>query len=136
MRGKHSAVSIDANMQSTEKIAIPRQAATVVLLREVGSGLEVLMLQRLASMAFAGGDWVFPGGAVDAADSSEQMLRCTSGGERVPAGELAVHIAALLIRDGLFIDQQDLALWSHWITPTYAPRRFDTHFFVAAMPVG
>ncbi|NIR35846.1 MAG: NUDIX domain-containing protein, partial [Actinobacteria bacterium] len=45
--------------------AIP--AATVVVLRDGGSGLETLMLRRNSKIAF-GGMWVFPGGRVDDAD--------------------------------------------------------------------
>ena len=29
-----------------------------------------------------------------------------------------------------------LVYWAHWITPSNAPRRFDTRFFVAAVPPG
>jgi hypothetical protein len=29
-----------------------------------------------------------------------------------------------------------LAAWTHWITPEFEPRRFDTRFFVAALPAG
>ncbi len=28
------------------------------------------------------------------------------------------------------------ALWAHWITPEFEPRRYDTRFFVAALPAG
>ena len=34
----------------------------------------------------------------------------------------------------LHVDCQRLGYFSHWITPELAPRRFDTRFFVAAMP--
>jgi 8-oxo-dGTP pyrophosphatase MutT (NUDIX family) len=55
----------------------PRDAATVMLLRPVadqaGSGLEVYMLRRKPSMAFAPGAFVFPGGSVDARDADEQV---------------------------------------------------------------
>jgi 8-oxo-dGTP pyrophosphatase MutT (NUDIX family) len=58
----------------------PRDAATVMLLRPGqggrpglpeagGPGLQVYMLRRLSSMAFAPGAYVFPGGSVDPADA-------------------------------------------------------------------
>ena len=34
------------------------------------------------------------------------------------------------------IDCASLAYFSHWITPELAPKRFDTRFFIAAMPEG
>jgi 8-oxo-dGTP pyrophosphatase MutT (NUDIX family) len=58
--------------------AQPRDAATVMLLRPAGGdpdggGLEVYMLRRKSSMAFAPGAYVFPGGSVDARDADEQV---------------------------------------------------------------
>jgi 8-oxo-dGTP pyrophosphatase MutT (NUDIX family) len=50
-------------------VAAPRHAATVVLLRDGRTGLEVYLLRRVASMAFGAGMHVFPGGSVDARDS-------------------------------------------------------------------
>ncbi len=42
-----------------------------------------------------------------------------------------------------FLTERDLVLradlvgaWSHWITPPFEPRRYDTRFFVAALPEG
>ena len=44
---------------------------------------------------------------------------------------------------GDFLGARDLVLrsdllgaWSHWITPAFEPRRYDTRFFVAAVPRG
>jgi 8-oxo-dGTP pyrophosphatase MutT (NUDIX family) len=62
----------------------PRDAATVMLLRPGGTGeraggaaggagLEVYMLRRRSSMAFAAGAYVFPGGSVDPADADESV---------------------------------------------------------------
>ena len=54
----------------------PRDAATVMLLRpavRAGGGMEVYMLRRRSSMAFAPGAYVFPGGSVDAADGDEDV---------------------------------------------------------------
>jgi 8-oxo-dGTP pyrophosphatase MutT (NUDIX family) len=53
--------------------AVPRDAATVMLLRSRPVGLEVYMLRRKPTMAFAPGAYVFPGGSVDARDADEQV---------------------------------------------------------------
>ena len=48
--------------------ATPRAAATVLLLRDAPAGIEVLMTRRSMTASFAPGAFVFPGGAIDAAD--------------------------------------------------------------------
>jgi 8-oxo-dGTP pyrophosphatase MutT (NUDIX family) len=48
-----------------------RNAATVMLVRDGEAGLEVFMMQRTMSAAFARGAYVFPGGKVDDADHAE-----------------------------------------------------------------
>lgn len=48
----------------------PRRAATVLLLRDTPGGPVVHMLRRRVSMAFAGGAYAYPGGAVDPRDES------------------------------------------------------------------
>ena len=54
--------------------AEPRDAATVMLLRPAGGhGLEVYLLRRRSSMAFAPGAVVFPGGSVDARDADTDV---------------------------------------------------------------
>jgi len=53
--------------------AEPRDAATVMLLRSSAAGPQVYMLRRQASMAFAPGAYVFPGGSVDARDADEEV---------------------------------------------------------------
>lgn len=42
----------------------------------------------------------------------------------------------LVENEGWVIAASALAPWSHWITPVGMPRRFDTRFFVAALPEG
>jgi hypothetical protein len=37
-------------------------------------------------------------------------------------------------REGLTLATDELLHWAHWITPEAFPKRFDTHFFLAAMP--
>lgn len=46
----------------------PRDAATVMLLRDAAAGVEVYLLRRQTTMAFAAGMYVFPGGGVDPRD--------------------------------------------------------------------
>ncbi|MGL4808120.1 MAG: NUDIX hydrolase, partial [Giesbergeria sp.] len=52
----------------------PRDAATVVLLRDAPGGLEVLLQRRHAQMTDMGGLYVFPGGKLDPQDSDAQSL--------------------------------------------------------------
>lgn len=46
-----------------------RRAATVMLLRDGAAGIEVFMMRRVRTMAFAPSNWVFPGGGVDDRDA-------------------------------------------------------------------
>jgi 8-oxo-dGTP pyrophosphatase MutT (NUDIX family) len=48
--------------------AVPRDAATVILLRE-GAGVEAFLLRRTKALEFAPGACVFPGGSVDERDA-------------------------------------------------------------------
>jgi 8-oxo-dGTP pyrophosphatase MutT (NUDIX family) len=62
--------------------AIPRDAATLILLRQAappGSGIEVLMLQRHANSAFMPGAYVFPGGVVEESDYAPETERLCRG---------------------------------------------------------
>lgn len=42
--------------------------------------------------------------------------------------------AELLRAENLFLRVERLIYWAHWITPSVVPRRFDTRFFIAAVP--
>src|SRR3990172_5122226 len=50
--------------------APPRDAATVVVLRDGARGLEMYLVKRARTVDFMGGAHVFPGGRLDKADSS------------------------------------------------------------------
>jgi 8-oxo-dGTP pyrophosphatase MutT (NUDIX family) len=187
----------------------PRRAATVMLLRDelagsvgsagsaraVGSagpaavpGPAVHMLRRQASMAFAAGAYVYPGGGVDPRDddrlvgwagpsrdvwagrlgvdpASAQAIVCAAVRETFEeagvllAGESAGTVVGDTTGDDWeadrlalvghelsfadFLDRRRLVLrgdllgaWARWITPEFEPRRYDTWFFVAALPAG
>ncbi|MET7470121.1 NUDIX hydrolase [Micromonospora sp. NPDC005686] len=80
--------------------AVPRVAATVLLLRPAGDGFEVYMIRRVAAMTF-GGMYAFPGGGVDRSDSETHLDWAgpdpAAWGERLrldPAAAQAVVCAA------------------------------------------
>jgi 8-oxo-dGTP pyrophosphatase MutT (NUDIX family) len=169
--------------------ATPKHAATVVLMRDRPSGVEVFLLRRVSTMAFAAGMTVFPGGSVDPRDSelppaafagcdlqqwsglldadprltgalvcaavretfeesgvmlagprADAIVTDTSGEDweldrqALLARELS--LSELLDRRGLVLRADLLRPWAHWITPELEPRRYDTRFFVAALPDG
>jgi 8-oxo-dGTP pyrophosphatase MutT (NUDIX family) len=99
----------------------PRQAASIVVLRDSEDGPEVLLVQRNPEQRFMGGAWVFPGGAVhgDDADHAAAAVRELEeeAGVTLPAGHEVVG-------------------WSRWITPEEVVVRFDTWFFVTEAPPG
>lgn len=167
-----------------------REAATVALIREarVGAGVEVFLQHRVATMQFAAGMSVFPGGGVERRDhlgtrrwrgpdatwwadrfhiSARRAGAAVRGVVRELFEETGVLLAepdhdaarghgpgwpgraerdALdagvgdldgLLRDhGLVLSAHLLRPWDRWTTPVGPPRRYDTLFFVAALPDG
>jgi 8-oxo-dGTP pyrophosphatase MutT (NUDIX family) len=59
-----------------------RHAATMIVLREHAGEVEVLMTRRHADLAFMGGMWVFPGGALAPADESNAARKLVSPAQR------------------------------------------------------
>ena len=171
--------------------AVPKQAATVLLLRDGVAGLEVYLLRRTKGMPFAGGMTAYPGrrgGRPRTATS-----RSPGPGRRPSSGRtafgcderIARELVCAAVREtfeeaGVLLAgppavgddvvpdvsgddweeqrqallRRDLSLsellagrgwrcartwcgpFAHWITPPIEPRRYDTKFFVAALPVG
>jgi 8-oxo-dGTP pyrophosphatase MutT (NUDIX family) len=102
----------------------PRQAASLILLRESADGAEVLLVQRNPEQRFMGGAWVFPGGAVHASEDSDHAAAAVRELEE----EAGIGLAA----------DAELVPFSRWITPEAegATIRFDTWFFAAEAPEG
>ena len=73
----------------------PRDAATVMVIRDRHEALEVLLLCRHAALEFAAGAHVFPGGAVDAADHAAELATMTTGLPQPPGPGLAYAVAAV-----------------------------------------
>lgn len=112
-------------LNQAAQVTTPRQAATVLLLRDGAAGLEVLLVRRNPEQRFMGGAWVFPGGAVDAADG-EHDDRHRIAGVREVAEETGITLAG----------PGTLVKFSRWITPREIRIRFDTHFFLVRAPEG
>ncbi len=74
-----------------EEPARPRPASTIVLLRDGGTGCEVLMLRRNRKSGFVPGAYVFPGGRVDAADGEDSVLERLDGLTPEAAAERLGH---------------------------------------------
>jgi len=56
--------------------------------------------------------------------------------DRAALVDHSLSFAAMLDRRGLMLRADLLRPWAHWITPEAEPKRFDTRFFVAALPSG
>ena len=76
-------------------MTIPRDAATVMVVRDRDEALEVLLLRRHAELVFAAGAHVFPGGAVDDADRAPELVALSTGMPQPPGPGLAYAVAAI-----------------------------------------
>lgn len=56
--------------------------------------------------------------------------------ERQRLAEHESSFAEVLLRHGLVLRADLLGLRSHWLTPEFEPRRYDTYFFAALAPQG
>jgi 8-oxo-dGTP pyrophosphatase MutT (NUDIX family) len=78
---------------STEPIRPPAPAATVVILRDGPSGIEVFMVVRHHEIDFASGALVFPGGKVDAHDAEPAWAALAPFAAAAPDREFVVAAA-------------------------------------------
>lgn len=168
-------------LNSQVPTAPPRDAATVVMLRDTPHGLEVFLVKRHGLSDVLGGAYVFPGGKLDASDSlldplahldqdPAQLHAALAEPETDVRTATGLYVAALreAFEESRVLFSQDIATaraalqqdkakpfnhmlaeqqvrlqtrhvlpWSRWITPrmpSVSSKRFDTRFFVAAMP--
>lgn len=103
-------------------------AATVVIMRDSESGIELLMLRKNSKVAF-GGMWVFPGGKIDETDkvidsdgALNELATATNAAVRETFEEAAVSVS-----------QENLFWFSHWVPPAITPKRFSTYFFATKL---
>jgi 8-oxo-dGTP pyrophosphatase MutT (NUDIX family) len=70
-------------------------AATILIVRDGPSGLEVLMVERHANIGFAGGALVWPGGKIDAADFDSGWMEAATDLDAHEQDERAARIGAI-----------------------------------------
>jgi len=79
-------------------------------------------------------------GVLLAGSSPDDVVADTTGdgweADRAALVDRSLSFAALLDRRGLVLRADLLRPWAHWITPEIEPKRYDTRFFVAALPAG
>jgi 8-oxo-dGTP pyrophosphatase MutT (NUDIX family) len=141
----------------TRPPSVPTPAATVIVVRErPRAGIEVFLVKRHRKSQFMSDAFVFPGGKIDASDGSPQVAAIRElfeeAGILLARGEAKpgfvdnlpewrrrlngreVLFSEVLVAGALRPDVTRLHWWAQWITPSVEPRRFDTHFFLAAVP--
>jgi 8-oxo-dGTP pyrophosphatase MutT (NUDIX family) len=62
----------------------------------------------------------------------ERLARVAA--RRVATSADATGFARMLADEDLVLDVERLVYWSHWITPAFESRRFDTRFFALTVP--
>ena len=159
-----------------------------MFVRDGAAGVEVFMLRRAATMAFAPRMMAFPGGGVDPRDADPSLpwagpspaewaerletdeatarelvaaavrevfeecgvLLAGESGDTVIADvsgprwheqrslllDRSRSLSEVLIEHGLVLRADLLGYRSHWVTPEFEPRRYDTRFFTAQVPSG
>ncbi len=179
----------ESNGAPVEEPLPPRPAATVMLVRDSGPGIEVFLMRRHSAMDFVAGVMVFPGGGVDDRDRNADIawfgpepswwaqrlnvdtglaeaLVCAAaretfeesgvlfagpaddpdgivgdasvyGDARVALANNSLSFADFLRTEKLVLRADLLRPWANWVTPKEErTRRYDTYFFVGALPQG
>ncbi|MFS0737790.1 NUDIX domain-containing protein [Sphingomonas sp. 1P06PA] len=144
----------------------PIPAATLVLVRDdpAGGAPHLLMIERAATMAFAAGAMVFPGGRIDPgdqalvpadhADPADAAARIAAIRETIEEVGIAIgfdvepallkqlrtalhdgaSFGGLLAAHGLTLDLDALLPFARWCPAFPEARNFDTRFYLARAP--
>lgn len=117
---------IRAVSPSDHKEVVPRPAAAGILWRRRTASIEVYLAKRSSSLAFAGGQWSFPGGVLEACDG---LVAGTEPGTDTYIRALRRELAEELGVD--FSSRPDSEFVDHgrFVTPPVSPLRFDARYF-------
>jgi len=116
-------------VNDADQLPPPIPAATLVLMRERSGGPpEILMTERHAGMAFAGGALVFPGGRIDPEDevAAEALPGLPDAAARIAAIRETIEETGIV--PGI---PEALVPFARWRPNFREARRFDTLFFLA-----
>lgn len=130
-----------------------RASAAVIPWRRRGRKIEVFWVRRADSLPFMGGWHAFPGGGLSRADAAVPVTGEPQGvGEFPPAagfpeslidepgpdilpGLVACAIRELHEETGILLEDASRLVWAgRWLTPPFAPVRFDNRFFLLEWP--
>lgn len=139
--GPEEAARVRAVLDGEVPPVDPREASTVAVVRDGPSGLEVLLMRRVATITF-GGAHAFPGGSAEPEDAEGEWSGPESAwwaerfGIPEPRAHTGVRTASREVAEetGIVLDGFRMAALAHWVTPVVERKRFDTLFFVAALP--
>ena len=120
-------------------------AAGIILLKQTSSEhpLEVLLLKRNSKLKVHGGNWVFPGGKVDAEDYHAINQAFSNIDLRNPptlsSEDYLKLVTQTALREtheeaGISLPAKVLHYYSRWLTPKVINKRFNTCFFMAQAP--
>ena len=136
----------------------PRPSAGVVPWRRCNGRVEVFWVRRSEAVPFMPGWHAFPGGAVARGDAELPIRGSDEGDPGVAAAALrelweetgllltkptlvnlprdagTASLAAALRDRGLALDATQLVWAGRWLTPPFAPLRFDNRFFLLHWP--
>jgi 8-oxo-dGTP pyrophosphatase MutT (NUDIX family) len=132
---------------SAAAASVPVRPAATVMILDDRPDLHVLLLRRRTESVFVPDMDVFPGGGVDAEDAASAPRAVGDGPSDAAAsaclglasGGRAYWVAAAretLEEAGLQLALGALHYTARWITPLGPPRRYDTRFFMTALPRG
>lgn len=103
-----------------QSAAVPAHAFWIASVRETFEEAGLLLARKPGQEHVVGAD---------------DARRLVAAERNAPRQGRSARFAEMLARENLQLAVDQMIYFGHWITPTWAPKRFDTHFFLTAAPV-